>query len=171
MHERRIVCRELAELSAGILDAVEAVNTDQKLHLIKLIEGHYKGDLTGKVFAIWGLAFKPNTDDMREAPSMVIIDELLRRGATVRAFDPVAVGNARSIYNGEARIVFVDDAYEATQDADALVIATEWKPFWSPDFEQLRQQLRDQVIFDGRNIYDPEQVRSKDLSYYSIGRV
>ncbi|NND81572.1 MAG: UDP-glucose/GDP-mannose dehydrogenase family protein [Gammaproteobacteria bacterium] len=155
---------------ARILDAVEAVNQDQKSVLLNKIDAHYGGDLSGKRFAIWGLAFKPNTDDMREAPSLVIIQGLLERGATISAYDPVANHEATEYLGGAKGIALVDDPYDATDGADALVIVTEWKAFRSPDFERLAKQLKQPLIFDGRNIYEPAQLQTEGFKYYGIGR-
>jgi len=155
---------------ARILAAVEQVNQDQKSILLNKIDAHMGADLSNKTFAIWGLAFKPNTDDMREAPSRVIIDGLLARGAKVRAYDPVACEEALQVYAGNAQVSFCDGLYEATEGADSLVLVTEWKTFHSPDFERLRAQLSDKVIFDGRNIYDPTSLAKLGLKYYGIGR-
>ncbi len=155
---------------AKILAAVEEVNHAQKSVLLSKIESRFGSDLSGMTFAIWGLAFKPNTDDMREAPSRVVIDGLLERGASVKAFDPVANSEADEIYHGRERVDLVDDLYDATQDSDALVIVTEWKAFQSPDFERLKSQMKNSVIFDGRNIYDPERLNELGFKYYGIGR-
>jgi UDPglucose 6-dehydrogenase len=155
---------------ARILDAVEAVNQDQKSVLLSKIDQHSGSDLSGKTFALWGLAFKPNTDDMREAPSRVIIEGMLARGAKVRAYDPVASQEARHLFPDSEKVLFCDDLYSATEGADALVLVTEWKAFRSPDFNRLKQQLSEAVIFDGRNIYDPVELRAKGFKYYGIGR-
>ncbi|MFT5135127.1 MAG: UDPglucose 6-dehydrogenase [Arenicella sp.] len=152
-----------------ILAAVEAVNQDQKSVILNKIVRRFGEDLTGLTFAIWGLSFKPNTDDMREAPSLVIIDGLLSRGATVKAYDPVANHEAAEIYANQT-VSTVDDLYSATEGADALVLVTEWKAFRSPDFDKLKQQLKTPLIFDGRNIYDPAQLRELGFDYYGIGR-
>ena len=152
-----------------ILAAVEAVNQDQKSVILNKIVRRFGEDLTGLTFAIWGLSFKPNTDDMREAPSWVIIDGLLSRGATVKAYDPVANHEAAEIYANQT-VSTVDDLYSATEGADALVLVTEWKAFRSPDFDKLKQQLKTPLIFDGRNIYDPAQLRELGFDYYGIGR-
>jgi len=154
---------------ARILSAVEEVNLDQKSVLLDKIDARFGKDLSGKTFAVWGLAFKPNTDDMREAPSLVIINGLLERGATIKAFDPVANQEAAEIY-ANAPVTTVDDLYEATEAADALVLVTEWKAFRSPDFERLKQQLKTPLIFDGRNIYDPAQLKEIGFEYQGIGR-
>ncbi|GHA02076.1 UDP-glucose 6-dehydrogenase [Arenicella chitinivorans] len=156
--------------NARILDAVEAVNQDQKSVLLDKIDAHFDGDLSGKTFAIWGLAFKPNTDDMREAPSRVIIDGLLARGAKVKAYDPVATEEASHIYQQQQDVAFAGDLYSATADADGLIVVTEWKAFRSPDFTRLKSQLRTPVIFDGRNIYEPAMLAQAGFKYYGIGR-
>lgn len=155
---------------ARILDAVEAVNQDQKSVLLDKIDAEFGADLNGKTFAVWGLAFKPNTDDMREAPSRVIIDGLLARGASIKAHDPVANHEASEIYANNERVAFTDDLYAATQDSDALVIVTEWKAFRSPDFAKLKQQMNNTIIFDGRNIYDPALLKEQGFAYRAIGR-
>jgi len=155
---------------ARILDAVEAVNQDQKSVLLSKIDEEFGADLTGKSFAIWGLAFKPNTDDMREAPSLVIIDGLLARGASVKAYDPVANREATKIYHGKDAASFTDDSYAATEGADALVIVTEWKMFRNPDFDRLKSQMNNAMIFDGRNIYDPAVLTDNGFVYRGIGR-
>lgn len=156
--------------NAKILGAVEAVNQAQKSVLLTKIDAHFGTDLTGKTFAIWGLAFKPNTDDMREAPSQVIIDGLIARGAKVQAHDPVAIDEARRIYAGNNSIRFFDELYQTTEGANALVIVTEWKAFRSPDFDQLKSQLNDPIIFDGRNIYEPVNMTELGFKYIGIGR-
>lgn len=160
-----------------ILDAVEAVNQDQKRILVKKIVAHYGEDLTGLTFALWGLAFKPNTDDMRAAPSRVVVQELLARGASVQAFDPIAMGEAKKAIRADLgdtqafdRIKFVSDQSAALVDADALIVATEWKSFRSPDFTYVRSALREPVIFDGRNIYDPAELLEHGITYVAIGR-
>lgn len=155
---------------ARILAAVEEVNQDQKSVLLHKIDQHFDNDLNGKTFAVWGLSFKPNTDDMREAPSRVIIDGLIERGAKIQAYDPVANHEAAELYQGKSQVMFTDEAYQATDNADALVIVTEWKAFRSPDFNKLKDQLNQPLIFDGRNIYDPSQLADLDIKYYGIGR-
>jgi UDPglucose 6-dehydrogenase len=155
---------------ARILEAVEAVNEDQKSVLLTKIDAHMGANLCGKTFAIWGLAFKPNTDDMREAPSRIIIDGLLARGAKVRAYDPVATEEASEIYAENDSVIVCGDLYDATEGADALVLVTEWKTFRSPDFKRLKNQLNDRVIFDGRNIYEPAGLAKLGFKYYGIGR-
>jgi len=155
---------------AELLSAVENVNDRQKHRLFEKINAHFQGNLTGKVFALWGLAFKPNTDDMREAPSRVVLEALIDAGAIVQAYDPEAMHEVTRIYGEKAGLVYCHKQPDTLQDADALVIVTEWKQFRSPDFDQLSQQLKDKVIFDGRNMYEPEQVKQSGLQYYSIGR-
>ena len=153
----------------SILSAVEAVNEQQKGRLFKKILAHF-GDVKGKTFALWGLAFKPNTDDMREAASRVLMESLWQAGARVRAFDPVAMDECRRIYGERADLVLCNNSDETLQGADALVIVTEWREFRSPDFEDIKASLRAPVIFDGRNLYDPAQMARAGFSYYAIGR-
>jgi UDPglucose 6-dehydrogenase len=150
-----------------ILRAVEAVNDRQKSRLVEKMEGHFAG-LKGKTIALWGLAFKPRTDDMREAPAITIIDRLLEAGALVRAYDPEAAPTARLLFDG--RIALCDRSYEALEGADALAVVTEWNEFREPDFAKMRQLMRAPVVFDGRNIYSPEQMRALGFTYFSIGR-
>jgi UDPglucose 6-dehydrogenase len=154
-----------------ILDAVEAANALQKQVLAQKIVKRFGADLKGLKFALWGLAFKPNTDDLREAPSRVLIAELLARGASVSAYDPVAMPEARHIYQAESRVRFAESPLAALEGADALAIVTEWKEFRSPDFGRLKQLLRTPAVFDGRNLYDPAEVRRNGLEYYPIGRI
>ena len=156
--------------AARILNAVEEVNQDQKSVLLNKIDKQIGADLKGKTFAIWGLAFKPNTDDMREAPSRVIIDGLISRGAKVKAYDPVANEEAQHIYKDNSNVEMLDDLYAATDSVDALIIVTEWKTFRSPDFVKLKQQMNEAIIFDGRNIYDPNQLKDLGFRYHAIGR-
>ncbi len=157
---------------AELLDAVESVNHRQKEHLFELIERHYGGAaaLKGKTFAVWGLAFKPNTDDMREASSRTLLRQLWEAGATVRAFDPEAGHEAQRIFGERADLVLCEHAVDALKGADALVVVTEWKQFRSPDFAKLKAALKDAVIFDGRNLYDPAEPEAAGLAYYGIGR-
>jgi UDPglucose 6-dehydrogenase len=154
-----------------VLGAVEAANTVQKTVLLDKIVRRFGGDLSGLRLAVWGLAFKPNTDDMREAPSRVLIGELLRRGATVQAYDPVAIREARRVFGDLPGLSFCDKAMPALEGADALVIVTEWKEFRSPDFQAVRQQLRQPIVFDGRNMFAPELVESAGIEYHAIGRL
>ena len=155
---------------AELLNAVENVNDRQKQVLFNKIVQHYNGDLQGKTFALWGLAFKPKTDDMREAPSRVILESLINAGATVRAFDPEAMAEATRIYGDKPGLTLVETADEALQGANALIVVTEWKNFWSPDFELIKNTLKDAVIFDGRNLYRPELLKKQGIVYYGIGR-
>jgi UDPglucose 6-dehydrogenase len=155
---------------ARLLDAVEAVNRDQKEKIYELIMRHFSGVLAGKTIALWGLAFKPNTDDMREAPSRRLLEQLWAAGVKVRAYDPEARAEAQRIYGARADLVLCDDAHAVLDGADALAILTEWKAFWSPDFERIRTGLRTPVIFDGRNIYEPQAVEAAGIAYYGIGR-
>ncbi|KMJ54052.1 UDP-glucose 6-dehydrogenase [Vogesella sp. EB] len=153
-----------------VLTAVEAANDAQKLRLVEKVVAKFGADLTGRRFALWGLAFKPNTDDMREAPSRVIVDELTRRGAQVVAFDPVAMHEASRAMADIAGFAFADDMMSPLHGADALLIATEWKAFRSPDFSELKRLLLQPLIFDGRNMYDPAWLRAQGFEYHAIGR-
>ncbi|MFZ1906901.1 MAG: UDP-glucose/GDP-mannose dehydrogenase family protein [Steroidobacteraceae bacterium] len=153
-----------------ILAAVESVNARQKQVLFRKMSRHFAGALKGRTIAVWGLAFKPNTDDMREAPARALIDLLLEAGAAVRAYDPVAADAAQRIYAGRAGLALAGSAYQAAEGADALAIVTEWQEFRSPDFERLKEILKSPVIFDGRNLYDPSTVSRFGLTYYAIGR-
>ena len=154
-----------------VLQAVEDANDAQKQVLVDKIVRRFGEDLAGKRFAVWGLAFKPNTDDMREASARVLIAELLARGATVTAYDPVAMTEARRIFGDEPRIAYADNPDAALVGADALAIVTEWKEFRSPDFERIASTLKTPVIFDGRNLYEPKVVRDAGIDYQPIGRV
>jgi UDPglucose 6-dehydrogenase len=153
----------------GILDAVESVNNRQKEVLVHKMKRHFS-ELKGRTIAVWGLAFKPNTDDMREAPARAIIDLLLDAGANVRAYDPVAAAEAKRIYGDRKGFAITKNAYEAANGADALCIVTEWQEFRSPDFDRLKQILKTPLIFDGRNLYDPGMVGRFGFTYYAIGR-
>ena len=153
-----------------ILRAVEEVNQAQKSVLLRKVTARLGERLDGTRFALWGLAFKPNTDDMREAPSRAVIDGLLQRGASVLAYDPVATDVARRIYASERRVGFSDAPLTALDQADGLIIVTEWKEFRSPDFGEIKQRLKQPLVFDGRNLYDPVVVREAGLEYFSIGR-
>ncbi len=157
---------------AELLDAVEGVNQRQKGHLYELIVRHYGGEesLRGKTFAVWGLAFKPNTDDMREASSRRLLQQLWDAGASVRAFDPEASHEAGRIFGERPDLKLCEHAHDALQGADALVVVTEWKQFRSPDFARLRAALKDAAVFDGRNLYDPVEIEAAGLAYYGIGR-
>jgi UDPglucose 6-dehydrogenase len=156
-----------AKYQFKILDAVTEVNESQKSHLVTKIR-RYFGDLTGKHFAIWGLAFKPNTDDIREAPALEIIDALLEAGATVAAFDPEAMNNVRNLIGD--KITFCDTTYACLENADALIIATEWNEFRTPDFDRIMSLLKEPAIFDGRNVFDVQSMEKKGFHYESIGR-
>jgi UDPglucose 6-dehydrogenase len=154
-----------------VLDAVEAVNERQKLVIEGKIATRFGENLSGKRIALWGLAFKPNTDDMREAPSRVLIDGLLARGATVRAYDPIAMHEAQRIYGVEPRLSYAANPMDALAGADALAIATEWKEFRSPDFDAIKAALKTPAIFDGRNLYEPALVRRHGIEYHAVGRL
>lgn len=154
--------------SFEILKAVMAVNESQKTVIVPKIKNFFRGDLTGKKIAVWGLAFKPDTDDIREAPALYVIDELLKLGASVAAYDPEAMHNVRNILGD--RIEFSTNEYEALQDADALVICTEWGVFRNPDFDKMAKLLKDKVIFDGRNLFDLNEMTERGYFYSSIGR-
>ncbi len=156
--------------TAQLLDAVEAVNFRQKSVLFDKISHYYQDELEGKTIALWGLAFKPNTDDMREASSRVLMESLWAAGAKVRAFDPEAGEEALRIYGERDELVLCNSSMEALQGADALAIVTEWREFRSPDFELIKERLANHVIFDGRNLYDPLFVESLGIAYYAIGR-
>jgi UDPglucose 6-dehydrogenase len=158
------------EFDARLLRAVEAVNKQQKQVLFRKIHAFFKGDLAGKTIAVWGLAFKPNTDDMREAPARELMEALWAAGARVQAYDPVAMPEARRCYPQQPGLALVEGAEAALEGADALAVVTEWQEFRSPDFDLIRDSLRHKVIFDGRNIYDPALVRSFGLRYHGIGR-
>ncbi|MCF6209982.1 MAG: UDP-glucose/GDP-mannose dehydrogenase family protein [Gammaproteobacteria bacterium] len=155
---------------AQLLAAVEAVNHRQKKVLFEKISKHFDGDLQGKTFALWGLSFKPNTDDMRAAPARTLMEALWAAGAKVQAFDPEAMDEARRIYGERDDLSLVDSAEAALDGADALVTLTEWNIFRSPDFNLIKQRLSQPVIVDGRNMYDPQQLRADGFTYYSIGR-
>ncbi|MFZ5512858.1 MAG: UDP-glucose dehydrogenase family protein [Pseudomonadota bacterium] len=154
----------------GVLRAVEQANEAQKRVLGRKIVARFGEDLTGRRFALWGLAFKPNTDDMREAPSRTVVAELLGRGAHVHAYDPVAMTEARRVFGDDGRIAYAASPLDALHGADALVIVTEWKEFRSPDFATIKARLRQPVIFDGRNLYDPAEMRAEGIEYFAIGR-
>ncbi|HCB14101.1 MAG TPA: UDP-glucose 6-dehydrogenase [Gammaproteobacteria bacterium] len=155
---------------ATLLQAVEAVNAQQKTVLFTKIQRHFQNKLQGRTFTLWGLAFKPGTDDMREAPSRVLLEALWREGCTIRAYDPAAMSEARRLYGERPDFQLCDRPMDALSGADALVIITEWSLFRSPDFGAIRQMLKQPVIFDGRNLYDPEYLREQGFVYYAIGR-
>lgn len=151
-----------------ILDSVLDVNNKQKLSLIRKLKSYYAGNLSGKTFALWGLAFKPDTDDIREAPALYMIEELLKEGAKVRAYDPEAMENVKRLYGD--KIEFCENLYDTTKDADALLIATEWSVFRNPDFNKLASNLKEKVIFDGRNLFETSKLKQLGYHYESIGR-
>jgi UDPglucose 6-dehydrogenase len=158
-----------AGIALKVLTAVEEANDAQKHVLTKKLEACF-GDLAGRHFALWGLAFKPNTDDMREAPSRELIADLFAAGATITAYDPVAMHESQRVYGDEPRLTYADGPMAALNDADALVIVTEWKEFRSPDFAAIKSALKNPAIFDGRNLYDPGFVRAQGIEYFAIGR-
>ena len=162
--------KDVAGFDLKLLKAVEEVNDLQKFVLPKKIKKQFGESLKGKHFALWGLAFKPNTDDMREASSRVLIDELIKVGATITAYDPVAMDEGKRIFKDEKNIAFADTQDEALKNADALIIVTEWTEFRSPDFALIKASLKSPMIFDGRNLYDPEAVRALGFNYFPIGR-
>ena len=162
--------KDVAGFDLKLLKAVEEVNNLQKYVLPKKIKKQFGESLKGKHFALWGLAFKPNTDDMREASSRVLIDELIKVGATITAYDPVAIDEGKRIFKDEKNITFADTQDEALKNADALIIVTEWTEFRSPDFALIKASLKSPMIFDGRNLYDPKAVRALGFNYFPIGR-
>ena len=162
--------KDVAGFDLKLLKAVEEVNDLQKYVLPKKIKKQFGDNLKGKHFALWGLAFKPNTDDMREASSRVLIDELIKAGATITAYDPVAMDEGKRIFKDEKHLSFADTQNEALKSADALIIVTEWTEFRSPDFTLIKSSLKSPMIFDGRNLYDPKAVRALGFNYYPIGR-
>jgi UDPglucose 6-dehydrogenase len=153
-----------------VLAAVEQVNEAQKHVLAQKIRARFGADLSGRRFALWGLAFKPDTDDMREAPARTLIADLLGAGAAVRAYDPAAGGEAARLYAGEPKVEIAGSALAALEGADALAIVTEWREFRSPDFAALKARLKTPAVFDGRNLYDPAAMRAQGIEYYPIGR-
>tara|TARA_B100000989_G_scaffold155386_2_gene115933 strand:+ start:2818 stop:4146 length:1329 start_codon:yes stop_codon:yes gene_type:complete len=160
------------DYTASLINAVEKVNDAQKLVIAQKIIKHFGEDLSGFCFGIWGLAFKPRTDDMREAPSIYIIKELVNRGAKIKAYDPKAVNEAKEFYlKGIKNISYATSKYDVLEDSDALILLTEWKEFRSPDFEKIKNQLRSPVIFDGRNQYIAYNLENKGLEYYRIGKL
>ncbi|OFZ82185.1 MAG: UDP-glucose 6-dehydrogenase [Bdellovibrionales bacterium RIFOXYD1_FULL_53_11] len=156
------------DVPLSVITAAEEANARQKRHIVSRVRKHFGGNLSGKTFAIWGLAFKPNTDDMREAPALVIIDELVKVGAKTRVFDPVSMENARQTLKDKA--TFCKTYYETLEGADALVLVTEWNEFRNPDFKRVKQLLKQPVIFDGRNIFNPASLRQQGFTYYGVGR-
>lgn len=157
-------------MQLSIIDAVEKVNRTQKQRILDKVRTRFGEHLDGKRFALWGLAFKPNTDDMREAPSRVVINGLLARGATVSAYDPAAIVEAKHVMSGEKGISYAASPVDALDDADALIIVTEWKEFRSPDFDALKSRLKQPVVIDGRNLYDPRVMHESGIEYLSVGR-
>lgn len=156
---------------ANLLTSVEAVNDAQKVVIAQKVIKRFGEDLTGFTFGLWGLAFKPGTDDMREAPAIDVIKELVRRGAKIKTFDPKAMEEAKAFYlKGVRNITYYTSKYEVLQDADALILLTEWKEFRSPDFEELKKQLKNPIIFDGRNQYNAFNIEEKGFEYFQIGK-
>lgn len=153
-----------------MLQAVEEVNRHQKTTLFEKIRNHFSGKLKGRTIALWGLAFKPNTDDMREAPSRVLMEALWQEGVNVRAYDPAAMDEARRLYGKEPKLTLCESEMECLDGADALVVVTEWTQFRSPDFDEIKQRLAQPVIFDGRNVYNPNEMRGNGFTHYSVGR-
>ena len=158
------------DFDAKVLKAVEARNMEQKTTLFQKIDKHYDGDLAGKIFAVWGLAFKPNTDDMREAPSRVLMEALWQAGAKVQAYDPEAMEEAQRLYGSRGDLALCGTKEAALKGADALIIVTEWQSFRAPDFELIKHQLGAPTVFDGRNMYEPSRMRRSGFTYYSVGR-
>ncbi len=154
----------------SILQAVEDVNKNQRHSFLQKICNHFDNNITGKTFAVWGLSFKPHTDDIREAPAIEIIKELTEKGARVRAYDPVAMDNARPLFEDDKKVHFADDEYNALEGADAMVLVTEWPQFRKPDWEQVKELLAAPVVFDGRNQYDPAKMKQMGFVYVGIGR-
>jgi len=152
----------------GLVEAAETANLRQKKHMVNKIKNHFGTNLSGKVFALWGLSFKPNTDDMREAPSLIIIDELLKAGAKIQAYDPIAMENTRQIIGD--KINFCETYYQALEGASALVLVTEWNEFKQPDWTEVKRLLKEPIVFDGRNIFDPKQLSDYGIKYFGIGR-
>ena len=162
---------EKAGYNAQLLNAVEDVNDRQKLVISEKVLRHFDNDVKGKVFAIWGLAFKPGTDDMRESPAIYVIKKLVEHGAIIQAYDPKAIHEAKSFYlKGEKNVFYADSKYEAVSEADALLLLTEWKEFRSPDFLELKKRLNQPLIFDGRNQYNDERMDELGFQYYQIGK-
>ena len=164
---------EEASVFTRLVSAVNEVNDEQKGIIPQKIAERFGEKLSNKKFAVWGLSFKPKTDDMREAPSLVIIDRLTKAGANVDAYDPVAVPNAKMLFEGKkvkGSVRFLDEQYEVLKDADALILVTEWQEFREPDYEQMKKLMKGRIIFDGRNIYNPDKIKSLGFEYYGIGR-
>ena len=159
-----------SDRNSEILSAVESINKKQKMELFHKISRHFEGNLSGKTLALWGLSFKPNTDDMRDAPSRVLMEALWQAGATVRAYDPVAMEECRRIYGDNEKLILTETAEAALEKADALVLVTEWQQFRAPDFSIIKSKLKSAVVFDGRNMYDTSLMAHHNFVYYSIGR-
>jgi UDPglucose 6-dehydrogenase len=157
-------------MTMRVLEAVTAVNADQKHRLVEKVKKQFGESLAGRTFALWGLAFKPGTDDMREAPALTIIDGLLAAGATVRAVDPAAMEIARDLMGNTENLTLGDDPYTILDGADALLLVTEWNEYRSPDFERIKQSLREPVVFDGRNVWNRRLAELEGLTYHGIGR-
>ena len=155
---------------AKIIESIEAVNSKQKAVLFDKLNQHFQGNLKGKIFSLWGLAFKPNTDDMREAPSRVLIDKLIASGAQVRAYDPQAADEARRLYPEEKKLKICSSSNETLEGSSALIVVTEWNEFRSPDFDAIKKRLNEALILDGRNLYDPLFLKNLGFTYYGIGR-
>jgi UDPglucose 6-dehydrogenase len=155
---------------SDILSAIESVNKTQKQKLFSLVNRHFKKGIQGKIFAVWGLSFKPNTDDMREAPSRILMESLWAAGATVQAYDPEAMDEVRRIYGEREDLLLMGNKEAALEGADALIIVTEWQSFRAPDFKKIKDTLIAPVIFDGRNLYEPEKIEALGIQYYAIGR-
>jgi UDPglucose 6-dehydrogenase len=152
----------------SILELVDKINQNQRFRFFEKVKEHFGGNISGKHFAVWGLSFKPNTDDMREAPSITIINKILEDGATVSAFDPVAMDNSKFYF--KESINYFENQYDALKNADALLIFTEWNEFRNPDFDKIKSLLKEPLIFDGRNVYTLEEMQEKNFTYYSVGR-
>jgi UDPglucose 6-dehydrogenase len=165
---RALIAMGDARCKLPLLEAVDQVNERQKRILIEKVRSHFGADLSRRTFAVWGLSFKPNTDDMREAPSINVIEALLAQGASIKAFDPGAMKQARNIFNGT--ITYCQRSYEALEGADALLVCTEWNEFRTPEFQRIKKLLKNPVIFDGRNIFDPAEMIRMGFTYHSIGR-
>jgi UDPglucose 6-dehydrogenase len=160
----------VVDYQAELITAVENVNNRQKHRLFQKILSYFKGDLQGRTIAVWGLSFKPNTDDMREAPSRILLESVWESGGRIRAYDPKAAEETHRIYGDRPELVLCDSAEEALTGADVLAVVTEWREFRSPDFSRIKRELKHPVIFDGRNIYNPEQMRDAGFAYFAIGR-
>ena len=152
-----------------IIPAVEEVNAEQKLTLVRRVTQKFGEDLSGKTFAIWGLSFKPETDDMREAPSIVIIKELIKKGAKIKAYDPEAMKDSKEFWLKDVEVEYADNKYDVLNDADAMLLITEWKEFRSPDFDEMKKRLKNPIIFDGRNQYNKDKMKKMGFEYYQIG--